>query len=125
MKQSSTPLLHHITPGVRLWLSLSNEGVFGRGKWLLLDAIHKRGSLQAAANALDISYRKAWGDLRKAEQALGILLVERHRGGRTGGDSSLTPEGKRWWQEYARFQEEVNTQVEQAFAQWVKRMEQE
>jgi len=123
MKKTGVASLRDITPGIRLWLSLSNEGVFGRGKWQLLDAIHSQGSLQAAADTLGISYRKAWGDLRKAEKALGISLVERHRGGSAGGDSSLTEDGKRWWREYARFQEEVDIQVAKAFARWTKRME--
>lgn len=123
MRPPSTAVLQDISPGIKLWLSHSGTGVFGRGKWQLLDAIQREGSLQAAAAAMDISYRKAWGDLRKAERELGILLVERHRGGSTGGDSSLTKEGKKWWREYARFQEEVDVQVEKAFARWIKRME--
>jgi molybdate transport system regulatory protein len=105
----------NITPGIRLWLSQSGTGV--------LDAIHKTGSLQAAAAALGISYRKAWGDLRKAEKALGVSLIERHRGGAAGGNSSLTEEGKRWQREYARFQNEVDAHLDKAFARFRKRME--
>ena len=112
-----------LAPGVKLWLSLAGEGVFGRGKWQLLDAIHSQGSLRAAAETLGISYRKAWGDLRKAERALGVLLLERRRGGSSGGDSSLTEEGKRWWREYGRFQAEVDSAVAEAFARWTERME--
>lgn len=122
MKQGSA-FPNAITPGIRLWLSLSGTGVFGRGKWQLLDAIHKTGSLQAAAAALGISYRKAWGDLRKAEKALGVSLIERHRGGAAGGNSSLTEEGKRWQREYARFQNEVDAHLDKAFARFRKRME--
>lgn len=111
-----------IEPGVKLWLSLAGEGVFGHGKWQLLDAIYKKGSLSAAAESLGISYRKAWGDLRKAESVLGIRFLERRRGGSDGGESVLTPAGKRWLQEYARFQEEVEQDVAKAFIRWQKRM---
>ncbi len=112
----------NLTPGIRLWLSQSGTGVFGRGKWQLLDAIDKTGSLQAAAAALGISYRKAWGDLRKAEKALEVSLIERHRGGAAGGNSSLTEEGKRWQREYARFQNEVDAHLDKAFMRFQKRM---
>ncbi len=112
-----------IEPGLKLWLTLKGEGVFGSGKWQLLDAIQRTGSLRAAAESLGISYRKAWGDLRKAERALGVQLLERHRGGSAGGESNLSPAGKKWWAEYARFQDEVEAGITRAFERWVRRME--
>ena len=84
-----------VTPRLKLWMSSSDaEGVFGDGKWRLLGAIEQHGSLSAAAVALDMSYRKAWGDLRKAEDCLKIALIENHRGGRTGGRTDLTDAGR-------------------------------
>ena len=71
---------------MKLWLSSSDdEGIFGDGKWRLLRAIERESSLSAAAKALHISYRKAWGDLKKAEECLGIKFIEKHRGGDHGG----------------------------------------
>ncbi|HPO12007.1 MAG TPA: LysR family transcriptional regulator [Candidatus Hydrogenedentes bacterium] len=112
-----------ITPGFKLWLTASGSGVFGQGKWKLLEAIQREGSLRAAADALSISYRKAWGDLKQAEAALGIVFLERHRGGSGGGESCLTEDGQKWMREYARFHAEVVKKVQQAFKQWEKRME--
>ena len=55
----------------KLWLSTKDvEGVFGDGKWRLLKSIDAEGSLKAASESLRISYRKAWGDLKKAQDAL-------------------------------------------------------
>jgi len=48
----------------------------------LLKSIEKHGSLISAAREMKISYRKAWGDLQKAETFLGFPLVEKQRGGR-------------------------------------------
>ncbi len=121
-KKTATP--QDITPGIRLWISLHGDGVFGHGKWQLLDAVHRKGSLRAAADWLGISYRKAWGDLRKAERALGIHFLERHRGGISGGESNLTEEGRKWHREYARFQDEMDAEVARAFARFRGRMEQ-
>ena len=61
----------HLCPRSKLWISSDEaEGVFGDGKWRLLEAIEKDGSLNAASRSLGISYRKAWGDLKKAESCL-------------------------------------------------------
>ncbi len=111
-----------IEPGVKLWLSLAGKGVFGEGKRQLLDAINRKGSLQAAADSLGISYRKAWGDLREAERTLGIPFLERHRGGSDGGESRLTEDGRKWLKEYDRFHDEVLESVKRAHARWEKRM---
>ena len=111
-----------IEPGIKLWLSLSGKGIFGDGKRRLLEAIDRTGSLQAAADSLGISYRKAWGDLREAERTLGIRFLECHRGGSDGGESRLTGDGRKWLKEYARFHDEVKESVERAHARWAKRM---
>ncbi len=114
--------LSSLSVGFKLWLSRGDKGVFGRGKWELLDAIHREGSLRAAADMLGISYRKAWGDLRSAERALGVCFLERHRGGSAGGESSLTEEGKQWRREYIKFHDEVAASVTAAYTRWLERM---
>jgi len=122
MKKFSRGGQDGFSPGLKLWVSLNGKGVFGKGKWLLLDAVRREGSLQAAARALGISYRKAWGDLREAEKQLGVSLLAHQRGGPDGGSSSLTEAGTSWWQEYARFQDEVEKKTAEAFEQWIHRM---
>lgn len=59
----------------------------------LLVEIKKESSIVAAARSLDISYRKAWGLLRQIEDLLGFRLVQRNRGGSSGGKTFLTVEG--------------------------------
>ena len=70
------------------------EGFLGDGKFELINCIDQLGSLKAAADKTGISYRKAWGNVKEVEEKLGFLLVEKHRGGKHGGNSLLTPEGK-------------------------------
>ncbi|MBT3377732.1 MAG: LysR family transcriptional regulator [Lentisphaerae bacterium] len=91
------------------------EGVFGDGRWRLLSAIREHGSLQQACRELGISYRKAWGDLRKSEEELGITFLEKHRGGSGGGNTSLTEDGERWLQAYTRFRSDVERGLQDAF----------
>ncbi len=105
-----------LRPRFKLWLSSSEvEGVFGDGKWRLLRAIDREGSLRAACESLNISYRKAWGDLKKAQEGLGVALVRKERGGRTGGQTSLTVEGEGWVQAYARFRQDIEKAVAKAY----------
>ena len=80
----------------------------GDGKIRLLKTINEQGSLKAATNLLKISYRKAWGDIKKAENILGFQLINKLRGGPDGGSSSLTEEGQRLIISYDIFQKELN-----------------
>jgi molybdate transport system regulatory protein len=107
----------------KLWLSSKDiEGIFGDGKWRLLKAIESTGSLSAASKSLRISYRKAWGDLNKAQDALNIALVEKQRGGNLGGQTVLTGEGKKWVKAYAKFRGDIEKAVEKAYVKHIKEL---
>ena len=93
----------------KLWLSSKEgEGIMGDGKWLLLKTIEKNGSLKLASEILGISYRKAWGDIKKAENLLGFKLIEKFRGGKDGGKSILTSDGSKIINAY----EKLNLDIE-------------
>lgn len=105
----------------KLWLSTKNvEGVFGDGKWRLLKAIENTGTLSAASASLRISYRKAWGDLNKAQNASNVALVQKHRGGNLGGKTILTSEGKKWVKAYGKFRSEIEKAVEKAYEKHIQ-----
>ena len=107
----------------KLWLSTRDiEGVFGDGKWRLLKAIDNTGSLTEACKALNISYRKAWGDLKKAQEALNESLVEKHRGGIQGGQSALTEQGKKWLKAYTGFHRDIEKAVEKAYEKHIRKI---
>lgn len=106
-------------PNLRLWIySGRREGVFGDGKARLLTEIARTGSLRQAAAALGISYRKAWGDLKKAESCLNRPLFARVRGGKGGGRTLLTPEGQAVLAAYETFRTRMHAHVEREFAQF-------
>ncbi|MBN2207801.1 MAG: LysR family transcriptional regulator [Candidatus Coatesbacteria bacterium] len=113
-----------LRPRFKLWLSTDDaEGVFGDGKWRLLESIGRSGSLSAAATELGISYRKAWGDLKKAERCLGVSLVEKHRGGISGGETALTDTGKAWLRAYSDLRKNVEKEALNAFKRYVINLE--
>jgi molybdate transport system regulatory protein len=107
----------------KLWLSSEDaEGVFGDGKWRLLKSIDAKGSLRAASQSLHISYRKAWGDLKKAQQYLNVPLVEKQRGGVLGGRTALTEQGKKWVDAYTRFRSDIEKAAEKAYEKHIREL---
>ena len=80
-----------------------NEKFFGEGPYRLLLAVEACGSLRAAAQSMGMAYTKALRLLKTAEAALGFPLTARAAGGRDGGGSRLTPEGKEWLAKYEAY----------------------
>ena len=78
---------------------------FGEGPCRLLRCVEKTGSLRAAAMEMEMAYSKASKLLRQAENNLGFPLTTRSAGGKDGGGSKLTPEGKRWLQQYEAYRD--------------------
>ena len=86
---------------------LDDEGMkfFGEGPARLMHGIEEKGSLRAAALAMEMAYTKALTILKNAETALGFPLVIRTAGGKSGGGSILTPEGKEWLDKYEAYRD--------------------
>ena len=78
---------------------------FGEGPCRLLRCVEKTGSLRAAAMEMEMAYSKASKLLKQAEATLGFPLTRRSAGGKDGGGSILTPEGKRWLQQYEAYRD--------------------
>lgn len=93
-------------PMTRVYL-LDDEGqkIFGEGPCRLLLAVEETGSLRAAAQSMGMAYTKALKILKRAEGALGCALTVRSTGGRDGGGSRLTPQGKELLKHYADYRE--------------------
>lgn len=80
----------------KFWLQTKDgENVIGQGTHELIRQIKEEGSIQKAAEKTGISYRKAWGNIKKAEQLLGFSLVDKQRGGVGGGKTSISEEGEK------------------------------
>jgi len=84
----------------KLWIE-DAEGnvVFGLGRYRILDAIDRLGSLQAAAKDLRMSYRAVWCRIKASEERLGQSLVARE-----GRGSCLTPLAVKLMKQYRRIQ---------------------
>ena len=87
------------------FLDDNGEKFFGEGPARLLHGIEESGSLRAAAMSMDMAYTKALKLIRNAENALGFSLIRRSTGGKDGGGSCLTEEGKEWLQRYEAYRD--------------------
>jgi len=69
---------------------------------LLLLTIAETSSLTRAAKRLGISYRNAWGRIKRIESMRGKEVLESTSGGAEGGSSKLTQEGEALVKEYRK-----------------------
>ena len=86
----------------------NNEKFFGAGPCQLLHMIEETGSLRSASISMGLAYTKALRMINKAEKELGFSLTKRSTGGRSGGGSTLTPEGKEWLKKYETYRNACN-----------------
>lgn len=78
---------------LNLWLETGEGIYFGMGRALLLAGIERHGSLRKAAEDLGMSYRAAWGKIKKTEAITGLLLIDKTHSRKDG--YQLTEEGKK------------------------------
>lgn len=109
-------------PRMKLYLDEPGGGMFGDGLCRLLGAIEEEGSIREAARRLGRGYRKAWGDINRAERALGRKLVRRRRGGPAGGATELTGFGRELIEAWARFRVDAAAGMEEAFDRYLRRI---
>jgi molybdate transport system regulatory protein len=88
-----------------------NHPILHEEHFELLLNIAELGSLAASAEKMKISYRKAWELVRQSEKTLGFQLIEKHRGGRDGGNSVLTEDGAKLIEAYKELRVEFDASV--------------
>ncbi|MGD0803178.1 MAG: LysR family transcriptional regulator [Candidatus Bathyarchaeia archaeon] len=95
-------------PEFKVWIETDDGYVFGPGVYSLLKRVNEVGTLKEAAIQLGMSYRYAWGLIRKAEEKLGEPLLLAHKGGRSGGGGAeLTERGKHFLIEFQRLRDQM------------------
>lgn len=88
-----------------VFLDENGEKFFGEGPSRLMRGIEETGSLRGAAMSMGMAYTKALKLIGNAEKALGFKLTERATGGKDGGGSRITPEGKEWLTRYENYRD--------------------
>jgi molybdate transport system regulatory protein len=71
----------------------------------ILKCINEGQSLKGAAESLGMSYRAAWDKIKKTEEAIGIKLIEKKGGNRSG--YQLTQKGTELMKRFDEWFDEV------------------
>jgi molybdate transport system regulatory protein len=95
----------------KIWIE-DAEGnvVFGLGRYRILDAVRRSGSLQGAAKELKMSYRAVWCRIKASEARTGRSLVVRD-----GKGSKLTPFAQGMLKQFKRLQAIVEKESDDVY----------
>lgn len=89
----------------RFRITVGDVIALGPGKIALLEAIGATGSIQAAAESLGMSYRRAWMLLGEMNRSFRQPVVDSARGGTLRGGSAITDTGRQLIETYRRIDE--------------------
>lgn len=84
----------------------AGEAFLGSDRVRLLAVIDETGSISAAARSLGISYKGAWQAVEAMNNLADKPLVERMTGGKHGGGTHLTEEGRRTVEMFRQVEDE-------------------
>lgn len=104
-----------LKPRFNLWVEEGGQVALSLWRVRLLKTVDEMGSLNAAAKALDIPYRRAWERLQECERRLGVKLVEGQAGGAGGGGSHLTEAGLDYVARFDRFSHGLRDLIDDRF----------
>jgi molybdate transport system regulatory protein len=89
-----------------LWFQKAENRFLGSDRIALLEQVEALGSITSAAKAVGISYKTAWHLVNMMNNLAEKPLVERMTGGKGGGGTVLTNEGKAVIEQFRVVQEE-------------------
>ncbi|MBN1278885.1 MAG: TOBE domain-containing protein [Chlorobiaceae bacterium] len=89
-----------------IWFQKAENRFLGGDRILLLEKIDELGSINSAAKAVGISYKTAWHLVNMINNLSDKPLVDRMTGGKGGGGTVLTREGKNVIAQFRVVQEE-------------------
>lgn len=89
-----------------LWFNRDENKFLGGDRIHLLEKIDELGSITKAAKEVGISYKTAWDTINMINNLAEKPLVDRLTGGKGGGGTSLTAEGKKVVEQFKTIQEE-------------------
>jgi molybdate transport system regulatory protein len=108
-----------ISVRVKLWLEIDGKPFFGEGRFQLLKGIDQYSSINQAAKAADIPYRKAWSYLHAMEKRLGTKMLNTQVGGPHGGGTRLSEEAKEFLTGFEHISSYLERFVEKEFSDFL------
>ena len=115
------PLTGGLNLKARLWLESGDETFLSPARVTLLERIDKTGSISAAARSMQMSYRHAWLLIDSMNRASAKPLIETLTGGKGGGGTVITEEGRRIIEIYNLIRRNLQRFLEQE-AEWLDKI---
>ena len=100
----------------KFWIENRGEVVLGGGKTNLLLTVDRLGSIQRAADEFGMSYRHAWGAIKKIEHRAGFKILDTRLGRKDGG-AQLTPKGREFIGKVDSLLKDLHAIVDERFNQ--------
>lgn len=100
-----------------LWVEGDGQRFFGPGPVELLELIEKTGSINKAAKAMGMSYKKAWDIVSRINGLTAEPFVVTTIGGEDGGGSTISPGAKEMIAWYRGLRERFRLFLEQESAE--------
>ena len=91
-------------PKFNIWIEIEGQVALSTWRLGLLQTIAETGSINAAADKMNIQYRIAWQKIHEMEERLGVKLLDTQTGGLHGGGATLTPAGQDYVDKLTRLQ---------------------
>ena len=98
----------------RFWITGKEQGYLGIGRIQLLENIERYGSINGAAKSMGMSYKKAWKLIDELNQMSDAPLVIKSQGGKAGGGTALTEEGKHMVAKFRQLEAELTAFLKKA-----------
>lgn len=92
-----------------------DEIFFGPGIAGLLTLVEECGSVKDACRRMNLSYTKGWKMVNRAEEQLGYEILNRQHGGKSGGGTTLTEEGRVLLHKYIEMEAHISEYASQVF----------
>lgn len=97
-----------INTRIKVWVDKGGKSYLGLGRVVLLEKILEYGSITKGAEAIHMSYRKAWQLVEDMNKISKSPLVEKRLGGKTGGGAVVTQAGIEAIRKYYELEEKIN-----------------
>lgn len=111
LSEHNTAILHPV-----LHMTLEKETAFFSHRLkLLLFLLDDTHNMRTSCTCAGIAHSKAWDMINRLEQNLGYSVVERHRGGKSGGSTCLTQQGIAFLEAYHELERSVHRFTQQEF----------
>ena len=111
LEEHNSAILHPV-----LHMKLEQESPFFSARLkLLLYLLADTNNMRTSCACSGIAHSKAWDMINRLEQHLGYSVVERQRGGRSGGSTRLTQQGRDFLTAYHDFEQTVHRFTQEEF----------